>query len=60
MKMDKQTQHYRLSQIARLNNKGFDYAPTIKIMGGYEGKTNCLSISKNEYIAICKILTENN
>ena len=56
--MDKQTQDYRLSQIARLDNKDFDYSPSIKIMGGYEGKTNCLSISKNEFMAICKILTE--
>ena len=56
--MDKETQSYRLRQIAKLKNKDFNYSPTIKIIGGYEGSTNCLDITKEEFIKICKVLTE--
>ena len=55
--MDKGTKQYRLSQISKLKND-FDYSPTIKIFGSLEGQTNCLNLSKEEFISICRILTE--
>jgi hypothetical protein len=53
-----ETVNYRLKQIAKLNNGDFNYPPTIKIHGGKSGATNCLDISKDEFIRICQVLTE--
>jgi hypothetical protein len=55
--MDKLTQSYRLSQIAKCKNN-WDYMPSIKLTGGYEGSTLNMAISKEEWIKICQILTE--
>lgn len=55
--MDKITQSYRIAQISKVKND-WDYAPKVQLYGGYEGKTHCMDVSKEEWIKICQILTE--
>lgn len=55
--MDKQTKNYRVEQIKRVENDDFKYSPTLRIVGGKSGATHCISITKVEYLKICKILT---
>jgi len=54
--MDKQTADYRTAQLRKLVND-WDYNCTLKIHGSKEGNTNCLDISKEEFFAIAKLLT---
>ena len=56
--MDKITRGYRQTQIEKINNGDFKYNPKLKMFGGETGNTNYLDITKVEYIAICKILTD--
>jgi len=53
--MDIITKNYRTTQIGRCKNNT-DYNPSIKLFGSYEGKTNQLDVSLDEFIAIRKIL----
>ena len=55
--MDEQTRSYRLAQISKLK-RGKDSSSTIKMYGSYDGQTNCLNISVDEFTRICQILTE--
>ncbi len=56
--MDKQTKDYRATEISHIDNGDYFYLPSIKLQGSVAGKTNCLSVTEEEFKKICEVLTK--
>lgn len=55
--LDKETRKYRIDQLSKVKQDN-NYSTSIMLIGGVDGRTNCLNISQEEFKAIYELLTE--